>query len=118
VPSDLTLEVVTRDGVVVASFAGELDGADTESVRLKLLAALPSGGHGLVCDLSSLSYIDSAGVHLLHRLSRALHAEGQRIGLVPPAEPTARRVLEITGITEAMPLFAAVDDAAQGVRSS
>lgn len=116
-PSELTLEVATRDGVVVAIFAGELDGADTEGVRVKLLAALPSGGPGLVCDLSSLRYIDSAGVHLLHRLSRTLHADGQRIALIPPTEPTARRVLEITGIAEAIPLFAAVDEATKGVRS-
>ena len=110
-PSQLRLEVVTRGGVVVASFAGELDSADTESVRVKLLAALASGGHALICDLSLLFYIGSAGVHLLHRLGRTLHAEGRRIALVPPTEPTARRVLEITGITEAMPVFEAVDEA-------
>lgn len=67
--SALTLEVVTRDGVVIATFAGELDSADTEGVRAKLVGALASGGHGLFCDLSSLSYIGSAGVHLLHRPS-------------------------------------------------
>lgn len=117
-PSALTLEVVTRGRVVVATFAGELDGADTESVRVRLLAALPSGAHGLVCDLSLLSYIDSAGVRLLHRLDRALHAEGHRIALVPPTKPTPRRVLEITGMTEAIPLFGSVGEAAEGVSSS
>jgi anti-sigma B factor antagonist len=118
VPSELTLEVVTRDGVAVATFAGELDSADTESVRAKLLGALASPGHGLVCDLTSLSYIGSAGVHLLHRLGRSLHAEGRRMALVAPTAPTARRVLEITGITEEIPLFETVDQAATDVRST
>jgi anti-anti-sigma factor len=115
VASPLTLQVVARGDVVVATFAGELDGAETESVRVRLLAALPSGARGLVCDLSSLSYIDSAGVHLLHRLVRALDAEGQRIALVLPTRPTPRQVLELTGITTAIPHSETVDEAAAGV---
>jgi anti-anti-sigma factor len=110
--------MVTRGDVLVATFAGELDGAETESVRGRLLAALPSEADGLVCDLSSLSYIDSAGVHLLHRLARALDAEDQRIALVLPTEPTPREVLEITGITDAIPHAATVDEAAMRISSS
>jgi anti-anti-sigma factor len=117
VASPLTLQVVTQSHVVVATFAGELDGAETESVRVRLLAALPSEANGLVCDLSSLSYIDSAGVHLLHRLARALHAEGQQIALVLPTRPTPREVLEITGMTEAIPHCETVDEAAERVAS-
>jgi anti-anti-sigma factor len=110
-PAEFALEVVVRNGVVVASFTGELDLADTDGLREELLGALTSGGCGLVCDLSSVSYIDSAGVHLLHRLSRALEADSQAAGLILPTASTPRRVLEIVGITEAMPLFASVDDA-------
>jgi anti-anti-sigma factor len=117
VASPLTLQVATRGDVVVATFAGELDGAETESVRARLLAALPSEAQGLVCDLSSLSYIDSAGVHLLHRLARALQAEDQRTALVLPTRPTPRQVLEITGITEAIPHSGTVDEAAAGISS-
>lgn len=103
---------------MVATFAGELDGAETESVRRRLLAAVPSEAQGLVCDLSSLSYIDSAGVHLLHRLARALQAEDQRTALVLPTRPTPRQVLEITGITEAIPHSGTVDEAAERISSS
>jgi|ERR1700733_4814591 len=110
-PAELALELATRDGVVIASFAGELDRADTDRLREKLLDALTSGGPGLVCDLSLLSYIDSAGAHLLHRLSRALQTDGQRMALVLPTESTPRRVLELVGITEAIALFESVDDA-------
>ena len=102
---------------MLATFAGELDGAETESVRGRLLAALPSEAHGLVCDLSSLSYIDSAGVHMLHRLARALRAQDQRIALVLPTRPTPREVLEITGIANAIPHFGTVDEAAAGMSS-
>jgi anti-anti-sigma factor len=103
---------------MVATFAGELDGAETESVRVRLLAALPSEADGLVCDLSSLSYIDSAGVHMLHRLARALQAEGQQIALVLPATPTPREVLDITGITKAIPHSETADEAAERISSS
>lgn len=116
-PEDFALELVVHDGVVVAGFAGELDRADTGDLRAKLLDAVGSGGHGLVCDLSRLSYIDSAGVHLLHRLSRALQTDGQRIALILPTEPTPLRVLEIVGITDALPFFASVDDAVTQLRT-
>jgi anti-anti-sigma factor len=105
------LELVVRDGVVVASFAGELDRADTGGLRKKLLDALTSGEHGLVCDLTLLSYIDSAGVRLLHELSRAPQADGQRIALILPSGSTPRRVLKLVGLTEAIRLFTSVDDA-------
>src|ERR1700735_510548 len=116
-PAESALELVVRAGVVVACFAGERDRSDTDSLREKLLGALTAGGHGLVCDLSLLSYIDSAGVHLLHRLSRALQTDGQRIALILPTESTPRRVLEIVGVTEAIPLFANVNDAVTHLRT-
>ena len=116
-PAEFALELVVRDGVAVAGFAGALDRADTDGLRQNLLDAITSGVHGLVCDLSSLSYIDSAGVHLLHRLSRALQADGQRIALILPTDSTPRRVLEIVGITEAIPPFASVDDAVTDLRT-
>jgi anti-anti-sigma factor len=96
---------------VVASFAGELDRADTGGLRKKLLDALTSGEHGLVCDLTLLSYIDSAGVRLLHEFSRAPQTDGQCIALILPSGSTQRRVLELVGLTEAIPLFTSVDDA-------
>lgn len=114
-PAEPALELAIRDGVVVASFAGELDRPDSDGLREKLLNAIGSGARGLVCDLSSLSYIDSAGVHLLHRLSRALRAGGRRMALILPTESTPRRVLEITGMTEAIPVFASLDEAVAGV---
>jgi anti-anti-sigma factor len=115
-PAEFALELVVRDGAVVASFAGELDRADTDGLREKLLDALTSEEHALVCDLSLLSYIDSSGVHLLHALSRALQTDGKRMALILPTASTPRRVLEIVGIAEAIPLFASVDDAVTHLR--
>lgn len=116
-PAEFALELVVHDYAVVASFAGELDRADTDGLRETLLNALSSGGQALVCDLSLLSYIDSAGVHLLHGLSRALQTEGQQMALILPTESTPRRVLEIVGITEAIPLFASVKEAVSHLRT-
>jgi anti-anti-sigma factor len=116
-PPELTVDLVVRDGVVVARFAGELDRADTDGLRERLLDALTSGGYGLVCDLSLLSYIDSAGVHFLYRLSQALQPDGQQMVLILPTEPTPRRALEIVGLTEAIPIFASVADAVTHLRA-
>ena len=107
--TEFALELAVHDGVLVASIAGDTDRADTDGLGERLLDARASAG--MVCDLSALSYIDSAGVHRLHRLSRALDTDGQRMALILPTEPTPLRVLELVGITEAVPHFATVDDA-------
>jgi len=109
--ASVSFDLETRDDVVVATFAGELDRADVERVREQILGALSTSARGLVCDLSGLSYLDSAGVHLLHRLARALQASGQQIVAVYPRTATPRRVLDITGIAEAVPMYASLEEA-------
>jgi hypothetical protein len=44
------------------------------------------------------------------------HDKGWQTALILPTASTPRRVLEIVGITEAVPLFASVDDAVTHLR--
>ncbi|MBI5106408.1 MAG: STAS domain-containing protein [Solirubrobacterales bacterium] len=98
---------VERDGrrVVVAVLAGELDHDAVAAVEDRLAGAADDAAVGLVCDLREVRYLDSAALHLLHRLERLLRGRGQRMVAVEPAATTAGKVLRLTGLDGAVPLY-------------
>ena len=53
---------------------------------------LPNDALGIVLDLSSATYIDSATLGLLFRLHRSLKRRGQALRVVCPPGSSARRV--------------------------
>jgi anti-anti-sigma factor len=72
------------------------------------LIALPNTLHELIIDLSAVTYLDSSGVRLLHELHDRMQLRGQRLVVVCPAGTGPRRVLELTGFGERVPLEDAV----------
>lgn len=82
------LEVIERDGILLARVRGEIDAANADDLResLEARAGLPAGG--LVLDLSAVTYIDSVGVQLLFRLRRGMEERSGSLHLVvPPGSP-------------------------------
>ena len=83
----MRLDLCERDGVPVARLVGEL----TFECRGGRASARnrPAEAEGLVLDLGRLTFLDSAGIHLLFRLSRLVGARGGRLTLVvPPTHPS------------------------------
>jgi anti-anti-sigma factor len=79
--------------------AGELDVSNVESVRPVVDRVATSRPRILTFDLSELRFIDSSGLGLL--LSTA--KEVGTVQLRNPS-PSVRRVIEITGVGEVLPL--------------
>jgi len=103
--------VTTREvqGVSVAMIAGEVDLAVVDRVGRELEPVLASPAP-LVVDLSGVSYLDSAGVHLLFKVAARRDAAGGATRIVAPAG-AVRRVLELTGVKATLGLDATVDEA-------
>lgn len=114
----LKLEFAQRDGYLVVVLAGELDRTDTDSARERILTELGRTDRGLVCDLSDLSYIDSAGVHMLHAIGRTANNQSRRVVAVAPRTRTPRRVLEVTRISEEIPVFDTLEEAVESAGSA
>ena len=90
------IEFEEHDGVLVARIAGEVDGSNAVELGRALGERLPSSAHGLVLDLSSVAYLDSAGIELLFSLARRLGDRRQRLRLgVPAAFPRAARARDL-----------------------
>jgi anti-anti-sigma factor len=96
------IELAERDGVRVVAVAGELDISNVRMLE-DVTFDLPNEALGIVLDLSSATYIDSATLGLLFRLQRGLMRRGQALRVVCPASSSARRVLELTGFERETP---------------
>ena len=89
-PEDLTVAVTGGEVQV----AGPVDLATAGRLRPALHSALGGGAAGLVVDLTGVTHLAAAGVHLLQELA----ARDPDLRLVAPPETEARRVLTLTGL--------------------
>ena len=102
-----------QDGLVSLEINGEFDLADLAQAQDLIPAALDGAASGFLLDLSGCAFIDSSGVRtLLETNARALEA-----GLpfaIASSNGHVRRVLELTGLFDELPVF---DDRSAALRS-
>jgi anti-anti-sigma factor len=109
---DVASPAISDDGQPVASvehwpegrgqmvkITGELDISNVETVRLALGPVTADRPDILVFELSELRFIDSSGIALLLAVARDVGAVRMRA-----PSPAVRRIVEITGLTEVLPL--------------
>jgi anti-sigma B factor antagonist len=103
--ADGTLIVRTaKEGDIhVISLCGELDLANASTAETALEASLAEDAPRIVIDMRELEFIDSTGIALL---VAALGNNGneEKVRFIPSAAPAVTRVLELTGLSERLPL--------------
>lgn len=92
------LKVEPWNAVIYAKLRGEVDMSNAGELRDDLTDMTPNDALGLVLDLSEVVYLDSAGIHLIHRLREALRARGQKLQLVIPADSVINDTLRLAGL--------------------
>ncbi len=107
--------VVDREGVPIAYVEGEIDLQNAEAVGEALGGAVAPASPGLIVDLSGVTYLDSAGLHILFDLERRLSRGGRALRLVIPDRAVIRRVLLIAGVGDRIALHPDVDDAVRSL---
>ena len=90
---------------------GEVDIADAQALDDALQKAIIESVGAFVIDLSELKFIDSSGIHVLHRARDLLGREDRQLAIVCPYGPV-RRVFELSGSSELFALFATREQAA------
>jgi len=106
--------VADEGGVVVVALTGEVDLSNADDLEAELGAAV-EGAAPAVVDLSGLDYLDSSGTRSLHRLAAAAAARRQPLALVAPPASTARRLLDLVGMAESVPVHDTVAEARTAV---
>jgi len=77
---------IVRDGpTVIARIDGEIDLSNASELAGLISEGVPNDALLLVIDLTSVVYVDSAGIHVLFDLRDRLRTRGQEIRLVVPA---------------------------------
>lgn len=90
---------------------GQLDISDATALEDALQKAIIGSVGAFVIDLTDLEFIDSSGLHVLHRARDLLGREDRQLAVVCPHGPV-RRVFELSGISELFALFTTRQEAA------
>jgi anti-sigma B factor antagonist len=99
--SNIEIDIIERDGVVVVAIEGELDLCAAPELEGSLTRVAASPASSILVDLDRVSFIDSAGVHVLLQFSLA-HANGTRLALTHGSRQV-QRLFEITGVERYLP---------------
>lgn len=84
---------------------GELDLATAPALEEQVLSAVREGGRAIVLDLRELTFMDSTGVRTIVAAHQVSEETGHALTVVrPPRESAVSRVIEISGIDEALGL--------------
>jgi anti-sigma B factor antagonist len=93
-----------RDGVDhVLALEGELDMANVVVIEEELRRVEATDCGTIVLDLRRLSFLDSAGIHLLISTHARLSAHGKAVSLLVKDPGPVHRVLDVSGALEILP---------------
>ena len=95
--------VPVRDGVARVNVRGELDVATSPSLQRCLDGEL-TAGRGVELDLSGVPFIDSSGIRVLLIELGSFAEQGRDFTVCTPLRDQVRRVLELTGVLERLPV--------------
>ncbi|GAA3386789.1 STAS domain-containing protein [Cryptosporangium minutisporangium] len=110
----LQVSVEHVDGVVRCVIGGEVDMATTPQLRDELLGLVDEGHRHLVLDVSGVPFLDSTGLGVLMEVHRRLRDNDGAVALVG-ARPALVRLLTITNLSRALPVYRSVEDASAAV---
>lgn len=94
--SNIEIDIVERDGVVVVAVEGELDLYAAPEFEESLTRVGAGHAKPIVVDLDRVTFMDSAGVHVLLQFALS-RGNGNRLAL-SGGSSQVRRLLEVTGV--------------------
>ena len=93
---DIHIDIVRHDGMVVVAVEGDVDLFAAEAFARSLAIAEEMEAPTIVLDLDRVSFMDSAGLHVLLQFSTA-ERNRQRVS-VTQGSPQVQRLLDVTGV--------------------
>jgi anti-sigma B factor antagonist len=112
-----SVDIEPLDGGHAVNITGELDQATVPELKRVLGNALESHNGAVFVDLSDCEFIDSTGLSLLVQAQRKL-TEDQRGFAICCPKAEVKRLLELTGIDEAVGMFDTRDEAIAALRGA
>jgi anti-anti-sigma factor len=107
--NDLKVTNETVGEVPVLHVSGEIDMANAPVIEGTVETEVSNAAHGLVLDLSEVTYLDSAGVRLLYHLESRLASHQQRLVIIVPSGSVILRTLQAAGVIGSLVLCSSVE---------
>lgn len=111
-PAPFKVRSTQEAGVFIIDVEGELDMDTAPQLDRQMREPLASPDSALVIDLSGCEFIDSTGIALIVRAWQQLDGGFALCGIGDQVE----RILDITGLEEAIPTHSGREEAIAGVR--
>jgi len=106
-----SLSLDRRRDIALAAVSGEIDFSAAHDLERRILQWTSNEDAALILDLTTLSYIDSAGINVLFHLASNLREHGPVFGLVYPVDSPPSRTLSMVGIDGHVSVFRTIDQA-------
>ena len=100
----LHAEIDVTEDTTVLRLMGALDIASEPSFSQGVESLRREGVRALTIDIGALDFIDSRGLSGLLRTALEWSDEGRRVEIVRPRQPQVRRVFEVSGADDGLPL--------------
>jgi anti-anti-sigma factor len=97
--------------VRVVAVEGDVDMQSAPALREELRRAVTNEDAGLVADLSTTTYLDSAGVNVLFELAEELNDRQLGFAVVIPEGSLVERVVTLVDLASAAAVHRTVEDA-------
>ena len=94
--NNIGIDILERDDAVIVVVEGELDMSAAATFEESLSEASAGPASTIVLDLDRVTFMDSAGVHVLLQFSLSEGNRG-RVALTPGSDQV-RRLLDVTGV--------------------
>lgn len=82
---------------------GRLDAAGADQIDTRFTAVVVSGGHPVIVDLSSVSFVASMGIRLLIASAKGVHLKGAKMALFGATE-LVRDALDQVALDQIIPV--------------
>jgi anti-anti-sigma factor len=109
----IALQIEHFNRVPVARAPVDIDASNAATVRDELITCMRRESFQLVVDLTATRYLDSAGIDMLFRLNESLAQRRATLHLVIAPASDLRRLAEIVGLPDAIPVHGDVSEAVE-----
>jgi anti-anti-sigma factor len=96
----------SSDAVERVRVLGEIDLSVIGELDSEMRRAEATKASKIELDLDQLDFLDASGIRLLLDLAQRSLSDGGRLRIRPATSPQVRRVLELTGVVNQLPLEA------------
>jgi anti-anti-sigma factor len=101
-----SVESERTDSTAHVRVLGEMDLSVVGELDSEMRRAEATDATRIELDLDRLEFLDASGLRLLLDLNRRSRSNGGRLRIRPASSPHVRRVLELTGVAEQLPMQA------------